>query len=75
MVVVVVMVVQVVPRSCSLLPFQAYLSLVPIQASMERQECPNQRASFEQGLVVREFVPQGRTGTDIWGNVTRASEW
>ena len=43
-VVVVVMVVQVAPRSCSLLPFQAYLSLVPIQANMERQECLNQRA-------------------------------
>ena len=73
-VVVVVVVVQLVPRSCSLLPFQASFSLVPIQASMERQDRPNQCASFEQGLVVRQFVPQCRTGTDIRRNVTRASE-
>ena len=61
----VVVVVHLVPRSCSLLPFQASFSLVPIQAST---------GSFEQGLVVRQFVPQCRTGTDIRRNVTRASE-
>ena len=49
-------------------------SLVPIEASTEPQDRPNQRGSFEQGLVVRQFVPQCRTGTDIRRNVARASE-
>ena len=62
---VVVVVVQLVPRSCSLLPFEASFSLVPIQAST---------GSFEQGFVVREFVLQCRTGTDIRRNVSRANE-
>ena len=63
-VLVVVLVVQLVPRSCSLLQFQASFSLVPIQAC----------GSVEQGLVVRQFAPQCRTGTDIRRNVARASE-
>ena len=73
-VLVVVVVVQLVPRSCSLLPFQAYFSLVPIQASTEPQDRPTQCGSVEQRLVVRQFVPQCRTGTDSRRNVTRASE-
>ena len=73
-VVVVMVVVQLVPRSCSLLPCQVSFSLMPIQGSTERHDRQNQRASFEQGLVVRQFVPQCRTGTDIRCNVTRASE-
>ena len=60
--VVVVVVVQLVALSWSLLPFQT------------SEDRPNQGLSFEQGLVVRQFVPQCRTGTDIRRNVTRASE-
>ena len=73
-VMVVVTVVELVPRSWSLLPFQASFSQVPIQASTEPYNRPNHRGSFEQGLVVRQFVPQCRTGTDNRRNVTRASE-
>ena len=68
-VVVVVVVVQLAPRYCSLLPGQASFSLVLIQASTEPQD-----VSFDQGLVVRQFVPQCRAGTDIRRNVTRANE-
>ena len=73
-VVAVAVVVQLVPRSWSLLPFQASFSLVPIQASTEPQDRPTQCGSFEQGLVVRQFVPQRGTGTHNGRNVTRASE-
>ena len=62
----VVVVGQLVPRSFSLLQFQASFSLVPMQAT--------QCGSVQQGLVGREFVAQCRTGADIRRNVTRASE-
>ena len=72
-VLVIVVVVQLVPRSCSLLPFQAYFSLVPIQASTEPQDRPNHRGSVEQGLDT-STEHQCRTRTDIRRTVTRASE-
>ena len=56
---VVLVVVQLVPRSSSRLPFQ---------------DRPSQSGSLEQELCVREFVPQCRTRTDIRCDVSRASE-
>ena len=49
-------------------------SLVPIEARTDRQNPPNQQGSFHPGIVVGNFVPQCRTGTDIHRNVFGASE-